>query len=332
LIYCVPHPFADLIPHAFGSLNFEPNRLGYPMSGFVSLLGQTFLEWRQWLDGLIASTTAKSVFGIKDELVPPNGSGDTTYNYILLLAGFVLALLIAVIWSLIDSRRRTDYAITRDLLRSYLRYYLAFWMLTYGLAKVSLDANQFPYIGQFQLDRTWGETSPMGVLWRFMGSSRPYTIFAGLGEVLAAVLLIWRRTGTLGALVAMGVSLNIVLLNFCYDVPVKIFSSHLLVAAMLIAIPDLNRLANLLVFNRPTTGDRSPSLWQFGLMNRIRIAAKSFVILLGFALPLAAQAWNVGSHFVKPTLTEQRDPKANSSKSLLERRGFRWINEVPFNR
>ena len=38
----------------------------------------------------------ENVFRIQEELVPPNGSGDTTWNYIQVFTGFVLALLILV--------------------------------------------------------------------------------------------------------------------------------------------------------------------------------------------------------------------------------------------
>ncbi len=43
---------------------------------------------------------------------------------------------------------------------------------------------------------------------------------------------------------------QIVALNFCYDVPVKLFSCHLLALAIFLAAPDTRRLANLFVLNR----------------------------------------------------------------------------------
>jgi hypothetical protein len=45
---------------------------------------------------------------------------------------------------------------------------------------------------------------------------------------------------------------DIVALNFCYDVPVKLYSSHLLPMAVFLGTPDLRRLLNLMVWNRPT--------------------------------------------------------------------------------
>ncbi|MEO6596569.1 MAG: hypothetical protein ABIP94_17595, partial [Planctomycetota bacterium] len=144
LLYNLPGPFSQLIPW----------------------LGPQLETAHQWIDQQLVSLTARVGFGIEGDLVPPNGSGDTTLNYISLLSGFVLALAIATIWS-VFSRRRPDYAVMLDLLRSYLRYVLAFSMLGYGLAKVTMGQNQFPVIGDWQLQKTWGDCSPMNVVWSF---------------------------------------------------------------------------------------------------------------------------------------------------------------------
>src|SRR4029079_8818976 len=96
----------------------------------------------------------------------------------------------------------------------------------------------------------YGESSPMGLLWTFMGYSLPYNGFTVAAGVVRVFLLFLRRTTTLGALIVSAVMVNVVMLNFCYDVPVKLFSSHLLVMAGILTIPDLRRLAGVLVFNR----------------------------------------------------------------------------------
>src|SRR5438067_10849555 len=37
--------------------------------------------------------------------IRPNGSGDTTYNWVNLLCVFIIAILITIIWSILDRRR-----------------------------------------------------------------------------------------------------------------------------------------------------------------------------------------------------------------------------------
>jgi hypothetical protein len=83
-----------------------------------------------------------------------------------------------------------------------------------------------------------------------MGASQTYNIFSGAGELLGALLLTTRRTTLLGALVCIGVLGHVVALNFSYDVPVKLLSSHLLLMALFLAAPDFKRLADFFLFNR----------------------------------------------------------------------------------
>src|SRR6185436_5234324 len=113
-------------------------------------------------------------------------------------------------------------------------YQLFAQMLSYGIAKVL--KLQFAAIGPIGLLRTYGEDSPMRLLWAFMGHSRPYNWFIGLSEVVGGVLLLFRRTTTLGALLLIAVMTNVVMLNLCYDVPVKLHASHLLIAAIVVAL------------------------------------------------------------------------------------------------
>jgi hypothetical protein len=178
------------------------------------------------------------------------GSGDKLYDWLLVALFATVAVVATIVWSILD-RRRARYDRLASLFHVFLRYHLGIQMLDYGLAKV-IPA-QFPVPGPSHILEPFGEASPMRMLWAFMGASPAYVVFAGLGEVTGGLLVWFRRTATLGALVSAGVLLNVVMLNYCYDVPVKLFASHLLLMALLVAAPDLRRLADLLVLHRPTT-------------------------------------------------------------------------------
>ncbi len=176
-----------------------------------------------------------------------NGSGDTTYDYVLLLTDTFLALLISVVWTLLDKKRRS-YAMAYDWLRVLVRYYLALNFFGYGFAKVFHLQMPFPYLSQ--LVQPFGEKSPMGIAWSFIGYSPAFSAITGWAEVICGAFLFFRRTTTLGALLGMVVMGNIVAINFCYDVPVKLFSSMLFIMCTFLILPDLGRLLNILVFNR----------------------------------------------------------------------------------
>jgi hypothetical protein len=191
--------------------------------------------------------------------VRPNGSGDTTYNYVNLLCVFVIAILITIIWSIIDRRPR-NYDKGWIVFRAYLRFVLAIAMISYGVAKVI--PSQFPAPTLDRLMQRFGDASPMGLLWTFMGASVAYNMFSGAAEMLGGLLLTTRRTALLGALVSAGAMTNIAMLNFAYDVPVKIYSSQLLLEAIVIALPDVPRLINFFIRNRAVTPAPLPRLTQ----------------------------------------------------------------------
>lgn len=122
-----------------------------------------------------------------------------------------------------------------------------------------------------------------------MGASRPYTIFGGLAEAVAAILLLFRRTALLGALVAAAVLLNVVMLNFCYDVPVKLYSTNLLLMSVFLLVPDITRLANLFVFNRAAP---PAELMRPHFAKRwMRVSAYTVALAL-FAYSVATMTWD----------------------------------------
>ena len=184
-----------------------------------------------------------------DITVRPNGSGDTTFNYVQVFLYLVLAAAAALVWTLLDRRRPNDQRLYAWL-RVYVRFALAATMVTYGVVKVI--ELQFSSPTPDLLLETYGESSPMRLLWTFMGFSALYCFFGGAAEMLGGLLLTLRRTTLLGALVCVGVLANVVMLNLSFDVPVKLFSSHLLAQALFLAAPDLRRLAGFFLLNRPT--------------------------------------------------------------------------------
>jgi len=171
--------------------------------------------------------------------VRPNGSGDTTYNYVLQLLWLTFAIIIALIWALAD-RKRPSYEQFSYWTRILVRYFLAYMLFVYGFVKVI--KLQFPFPSLVRLTETYGESSPMGLAWTFIGYSTGYNIYIGGAEVLAGALLFFKRTTLLGAVLAMVVMTNVFAMNLAYDIPVKIFSFNLLVMATWIAWRDLERM------------------------------------------------------------------------------------------
>jgi hypothetical protein len=101
----------------------------------------------------------------------------------------------------------------------------------------------------------------MSLLWTFMQYSRPYAFFGGAMEMLAVVLLSFRRTATLGALVCLAVMTNVALLNLAYGVPVKLYSIMIVASAGVLLLYDAPRLWAVFVRNVTVPPAPLPSLF-----------------------------------------------------------------------
>ena len=269
LLYILPFPFdliGDLIPQVETAVDDYGNG------------SDAVLAW-----------FGKNVLFIEQDLARfETGSSDTTRDYVALAMHTTFAVIIAGIWSLLA--RRSNHARLADLLRTYVRFALGVAMLGYGNAK--FFGGQFASSDGLWLVSTWGDSSPMGVVWNFMSSSPVFTAFTGIAECFAGVLLFWRRTTTLGAMVISVVMCSVVLLNFCYDVPVKLHSTHLLLMAIGLLLRDAPCLADVLLWHRPSQPLplRLPlSAWIFWPERVVKFAVVCF-ILFSYGQPVY-QRW-----------------------------------------
>lgn len=196
----------------------------------------------------------------------------------------VLALALAALWTRFDRRTQHDVAAAR--VRVFLRYFVGAVMTVYGGFKIV--PVQFPTPSASQMLAPLGELAPMTLLWVFVGSSPAYSFWCGLVEWIGGALLFSRRTVTLGALVCVVALVNVTLLNFCYDVPVKRAASLLLLAAVALASRDFGRLADVLWFDRPTAPRRERPFRGSLLARRLRRVVKPLVVALALAGPIVA--------------------------------------------
>jgi hypothetical protein len=187
------------------------------------------------------------VLGVAGGLPMDLGGGDSTFQWVRIAFLATVATVSTLVWSTLD-RRRKGYPTLFEALRIYVRYGLAFTMLFYGMVKVLPVQFELPWLNR--LLEPFGDASPMGLLWTFMGFSRPYTFFTGLVETAGACCLFWRRTTLVGALVLAGSLVNVVALNFSYDVAVKLRSIHLLWMAIFLIVPDAFTLVRLFLLRQ----------------------------------------------------------------------------------
>ncbi|WP_428660508.1 hypothetical protein [Runella sp.] len=255
---------------------------------YVSFLGwirdlpivPTLSEYYYKVESWLVEWSNRSLFHIKDVLVPMGGSGDTSYGYAQLSFFTLASVLGTLVWSLLD--RRKNYEKAYYWLIVILRYYVSMVAFLYGIIKVFGFQMSFPSLSQ--LATPLGDFLPMRFSWLFIGYSTPYQFFSGAVEVAAALLLLYRRTATLGAFVAASVFLNVAVLNLSYDIPVKLFSIHLFVFSNILLLADAKRLLNFFVLNKataPTPALVLPEKW----MRIGRIILKTAFIILFAVMP-----------------------------------------------
>lgn len=225
-----------------------------------------------WTAAHVFRTAATLAFGGN------SGSGDDTFGWVLAFCLLGFAVLATAVWSLLDQERK-NYVKLHKWFRLFIRFSLAGQMLNYGLGKVI--PVQMPYPDLTTLINPFGNFSPMRILWSSIGASPAYEIFAGCAETLGGLLLIFPRTATFGALICLADMIQVFMLNMTYDVGVKLFSFHLLLLALFLLIPDLQRLANVFFLDRVAEPSTQTQLFHTPRANRTALAAQ---ILLGLWL------------------------------------------------
>ena len=175
------------------------------------------------------------LFGVMAAFEPGN-SGDTLFYWIQTFWILCTALIVAAIWVRLkpdttDHPTTVEAAFRRTFIL-FLRFALAAQMFYFGMAKVI--PTQFVPPALTTLVQPIGNAPLSTLLWIFMGASLPYQIVTGLAEVVAGVLLIWPRTATIGALIALVDMLQVFALNMAYDVGLKQISFHFIVMALLL--------------------------------------------------------------------------------------------------
>jgi hypothetical protein len=223
--------------------------------------------------------TAAHVFGVKGEIIYGAAlSADKPFDWAQSFCFLVLAAVTTAAWSRLDGRRG-NYAMLHKWFRLFVRFALAAQMLSYGLIKVIPLQMPYPYLQR--LLEPYGNFSPMSVLWSSVGVSPSYEMFAGCAEVLAGLLLLTPRTTTLGALVCLADMIQVFALNMAYDVPVKLFSFHLILLPLFLLAPEARRLIGFFFSHRSTPPSTEPRLFRSARANSVALVLQ---LVFGFYL------------------------------------------------
>jgi hypothetical protein len=206
------------------------------------------------------------------------GADETPVRVIGFVLNLAAASLVGTLWFLLD-RRRTKEDLWYELLLVLTRYTLAFEMFGYGMGKVVPTQGDRP--DPINWVRPLMEFSPGEFVFLFLGYSQTYEVFAGLAEVAGAVLLVFRRTSTLGALISAGALVNIAVMDYGFRFQgMEWIAGQLLAMALLLLAVDGSRLIRVFILNLPVGSVPLERKWRIQWMGRAAWGLK--VAICGF--------------------------------------------------
>lgn len=148
---------------------------------------------------------------------------DTYGTYVLIALSLLLGVFSSPIVHWICSKWKLQ---PTELLKTVLASILFFFLFKYGWDKIIKV--QFYMPEPNTLFTPFGKLSKDIAYWSLVGSSYPYTVSLGIIEVITALLLLFKRTQFLASLLAVVIFGQVVLINFSFDISVKLLSGSLL--------------------------------------------------------------------------------------------------------
>ena len=205
---------------------------------------------------------------------------DSFVNWIIIA---VLAAIGSVIWST-SKFKDQEYSTLYYWLRVIVRYRLAIGIIGYGFIKFFPLQAPFPSISN--LNTSYGDFNDWKIFSMSLGIVPNYESFLGSIEIIAGILLFFRKTATIGALIILVFTGNVFISNLAYDGGEYVYSIYLVSFALFVLSFDAIRIYNLVSLERPTAPNKfKPALTSRQQTTRLVIKTLViffFVFLYGF--------------------------------------------------
>lgn len=188
----------------------------------------------------------------------------------------LVALIGTAVWSFTE-KKTANYPVLYYWLRTLVRYRLAIGILAYGFIK--LFPLQAPFPSLSNLNTAYGEFDRWKLFAMSLGIVPGYESFLGLVEVLAGVLLLFRRTSTFGALIILLFTGNVLMSNLAYEGGEGTYGFYLIILALLVVAYDAQRLYRLVALRKPTAPSVIKPVLEQQWQRSSLLALKTFAIL-----------------------------------------------------
>jgi hypothetical protein len=203
----------------------------------------------------------------------------------------VVAIIGTAIWNSLDKEKK-EYNVLYYWLRVFVRYRLAFVLITYGFIK--LFPLQMPYPSLSNLYTNYGDYFAWKIYFQTVGIAPKYESFLGFVEILAAFLIINRRTTTFGVGLIFGFIGNVAVVNGFYDIGELVTSSLIVLLAVFLFVKDIPRLYYLLIQELPTRANKFIPQFRESGVRKARLYLRSAFLL--FVLLFAYKSYDSFFH------------------------------------
>lgn len=194
----------------------------------------------------------------------------TTWLIIFLIAGFG-----AVFWSFRDTQTHS-YPGIFYLLRVIVRYRLAIGIIGYGMIK--FFPLQAPYPSISNLNTYYGDFTRWKIFSMSLGIVPGYQSFLGFVEILAGLLLLSRKTATIGAALVIFFTGNVFISNLAYEGGETVYSLYLIALALFLLTFDAERLFSFFASQKPVAPNFYKPVYPHSWQKNGRLIVKSFLV------------------------------------------------------
>jgi hypothetical protein len=202
-------------------------------------------EWTNLIFESLVYTSGTLFFGLENGFYLTISS-DSIGLYVHVFNLFLIAIGIVSFIEIIFINKEVN---LRLCILKILTYYLSLQLLIYGLDKV--------FKAQFFLPEPNTLFTPLKdiskdlLYWSTIGVSRSYSLFLGIAEVTIALFLLFRKTRLVGIILGIGIMINVVAVNFSFDISVKIYSLFLLSGFIVLASPYFGFFHQVFIQQKP---------------------------------------------------------------------------------
>ncbi|GAB4035972.1 DoxX family protein [Spirosoma gilvum] len=193
----------------------------------------------------------------------------------------LVALIGSIIWSQRDDRQ-TNYDALFYWLRVALRYRLALGVIAYGFIK--LFPLQAPLPSISNLNTAYGDHTAWKLFSLSLGIVPSYESFLGQVELLGGLLLLHRKTTTIGTLILLPFLGNVLVSNLAYEGGEYVYSGLLVSFGLVLFAFDAVRLFRLVSLEVAAVPNRFRPVWREQWQQYGRVTLKGAFVLLAVLL------------------------------------------------